>query len=68
MWYCIMKALYTASTWAPLFKASVHLSKTFINCETVDLPSKKPNFLSDKAFVFLRNSSKVSLINDCIIL
>ena len=52
----------------PLSKAPVHLSKTFNNCETVGLPSKKPNCLSNRAFLFLRNSSKVSLINDSILL
>ena len=71
MWYRIKgfhEVTYIASAWAPLSKASIHSSKIFNNCETVGLSGKKPNCLSDRAFVFLRNSSKVSLINGFIIL
>ena len=63
-----MKSQYIVSTFGPLSKASVHLSKTLSNCKTVDLSGKKPNCLSDRAFVFLRNSSQVSLLSDSIIL
>ena len=57
MWYCtkaFMKSQYIASTWVPLSKASAHLSKTFSNCKTIDLPGKKSNCLSEGAFVLLR--------------
>ena len=47
----------------PLSKALVHLCKTFSNCKTVDLSGKKLNCLSDRVFVFLRYSGKISLIN-----
>ena len=63
-----MNSQYIASTWAPLSKVSVHLPKTLNNCKTVDLPGKKPNCLLDRAFIFLRNSSKVSLTNNSLIL
>ena len=58
-----MKSEYNGLTWVTLSKASVHLSKTCNNCKTVDLPGKMSNCLSARAFVFLRNSSKYSLMN-----
>ena len=66
MWYCIkdfLEVTVYSINMVPLSKALVHLCKTFSNWKTVDLSGKKPNCLSDRVFVFLRYSGKISLIN-----